>query len=168
MSFTFHFVICLFQMEQNLNAVMPPLASQINSVEVTFEERITILEKSTKDAVMKGNHKKKFLQALVRLKPDILDAAGVFDSLNNTALRDSLELKLPSTKTHINKSSKKELAVIIANLHDTFQILLQHLSTQQERVNSATSNLRESSRSKRKSDPVYTHLRDYQKLMKMV
>ena len=149
-----------------MNATMPPLVSRANSTEVTDKERITVLAKSTKDGVMKGNHKKKFLQALVRLKLDILDAAGVFDSLNNTALRDSLELKLPSTKTHINKSSNKELAAIIANLHDTFQILLQYLSTQQERVNSVTSNLRQSSRSKRKSDPVFTYLQDYQKLMK--
>ena len=154
-------------MEQNVNAVAP-LALQSNSVEVTDEGRLEILEKSTKDAVMKGNHKKKFLQALVRLKPDTISAASAFDILKNTSLKESLELKLPSTKIHINKSSNKELATIICNLNESFQILLQYLSTQQGIANNATSNLRESSRSRRKLDPTYTYLLDYAKLMKDV
>lgn len=91
-------------MQQNLDVCLPPPTSGTYNTEITDEERVAVLTKSTKEVPMKIQRKKEFLLAIVRMKVDIEERTSVFDSLNNSSLENAIKLVLPRIKTVIKKS----------------------------------------------------------------
>ena len=109
-------------MKQNLATKMPPLRQNSKSnLPITAEERIFILEKSTKDAVLKLNKKKDFFERILNVRKEILEKAQVFDSLNSSLLMDAMAKLLPSAKNIIAKSSNADLAKWFISLYASSQ-----------------------------------------------
>ena len=84
-------------MQQASNPVLPPRDDQLNSP-ITTEERLEILQKSTKDAVLKANGKKDLLNSYIPLRSSILEKAAVFDTCNNSTMVSYLSISLPAGK----------------------------------------------------------------------
>ena len=148
-------------MQQASNPVLPPRDDQLNSP-ITTEERLEILQKSTKDAVLKANGKKDLLNSYIPLRSSILEKAAVFDTCNNSTMVSSLSISLPAGKKEIKEKNNKELSNAILELYDAFVMLQKHLADQHKQI------VARSLRTKRSKDSVLLLLDDYFELLEKV
>ena len=129
--------------KQSRETSLPPLNNLASvAVEVTEKERVGILTSTKRDAPLKKRQKCDMLAKFVLLRQDILAAAVSFDAVNHSALKESLILSMPPTKSSYKDASNEELAKKIVTLYDPLLVLRQHLNDQLEAQQSFKSRLR--------------------------
>ena len=132
-------------MQQNLDSPTLPdvqIDHRPSNHDITTEERVASLQKSSKGAVLKKNKKRDLLFNVTALKVSILEHSKLFDSINSSTLSESLNVFLNTiNKMFIRKSSNEDLATKIVELYEPFSILYKHLKEQERAQNQVTSSL---------------------------
>ena len=128
------------KMKQNLNAILPPRSEKF-SAPVSTEERLEVLLKSTKEAPLKHKEKRDLFISFIPLMNSIFDKASIFDGLNNSSMKESLQRILPTSRSQIKAKKNKELAEAFLELVDPFELLHTHLSDQHKALIEASLNL---------------------------
>ena len=97
-------------MKQASNPSMPPQTSSINEDAITTDERIKVLQKSSKNSVIKAEMKRSFLLKILQFKHDVILNSQLFDATMGSSLTEKLNLIIPTSKRIINRPTNKEIS----------------------------------------------------------
>ena len=138
------------------------------AVAITLDERISVLQKQSKDAVLKSRGKKDLLQKFVTRRHDLLEHAKLFDGLQNSNLSECLSRVLPKTKAACSRVSNNELSSKFTALLDPLKLLHDQLRCQEVQAEEAVSHLRQRREGFRTRDPALVLLEEYLQIMDKV
>ena len=159
-------------MKQRDNASMPSMGSTlINNSDITDNEIVYQLLKTSKTARMLLSKKRSFLKDVLQNKKDLLHQSSLLDAVIDTQLHDAIGTLLPDNIRTVSRAANNtELSNIIAKLFPPFMILRNYIMSQYEEENRKKANLRSSTKESNatKRTPVLVLLDDaheiYEKL----
>ena len=101
-----------------------------NNSDITDIELVFQLTKSTKDAILLSNEKKKFLLEVHKNKVDLLRNAQIFDAVLGKDVHDALKSIIPGSSRVINRELKNaDLAELIVRLLKPMVILRNYIKS---------------------------------------
>ena len=149
-------------MKQANNPKMPEIANKIvNSSDLTEEEMIAQLEKSSKGSILLSAQKKEFLMSLLRNKAELLEECSAFDSVMDGGLYNGISKLLPANTRVVTHDSKNvDLAGMISKFLKPLKILHSYVEKQYEIEKERKLQLRSSTQDQQKRSPVKVILDD--------
>ena len=121
-------------MKQRDNASMPSMGSKfINNSDITDNEIVYQLLKSSKTARMLLSKKRSFLKDVLQNKKDLLHQSSLLDAVIDTQLHDAIGTLIPDNIRTVSRTANNtELSNIIAKLFPPFMILRNYIMSQYE------------------------------------
>ena len=120
-----------------------------NNSDITDTELMFQLTKSTKDAILLSNDKKKFFLSVQKNKKNLLHYATIFDSALGSDVYNCLNTTIPSSSRIINRElEKSELAELIIRLLKPLVIVRNYLKSQYDAERPRKPKFRESTANK--------------------
>ena len=142
-------------MKQATNPTMPPQTTSINEDAITTAERLLVLQKSSKNSVIKAEMKRSFLHKMLQFKHDVIFNSQLFDATMGSSLAEKLNLVIPTSKRIINRATNKEMSEIMAEMFEPVKLLHTYLLGQYEEESQSKAFLRSTTNCQRQKDPVF-------------